>query len=135
MDAIRKVLDKIDALLTTEPARMIGYGAAVIVFLVVEGIGYIRPGLLPQVSFDTALSLAFAAIAFLVVVVENIRRFVYAPQTYIEDLADEYEAGHDSGHQDGHMHERLDAALQAAQPQVQQVPVAPAPEPKPGQPN
>lgn len=132
MDAIRKVLDKIDALLTTEPARMIGYGAAVIVFLVVQAVGIIRPGLLPQVSFDTAVSDAFAAIALLVLVVESIRRFVYAPQTYIEDLADEYEAGHG----EGHLHAGLDALYsQATQPQVQQVPAAPAPETKPGQPN
>lgn len=102
MDNIRKVvsaiLDKADQLLTTEPARLIGYGAAVVIFLAVQGLGYVKPGLLPPLSFEAAIGDAFAAITTLVILVESIRRFVYSPATYIEDLSDESQAAHEAAH-------------------------------------
>ncbi len=80
------ILDRIYQLLTTEPARLIGYGAAVVVFLVAQGLNYVRPGILPVVSFEQSLGLAFSASAMLVVLVESIRRFVYSPATHYADL-------------------------------------------------
>lgn len=95
---IRQLLDKADQLLTTEPARMIGYGSAVIVAIVVRIVGEVRPGLVPQLSFDEAVGLAFTALASVTILVESIRRFVYSPQTYIEDLSDEAAAAHEAAH-------------------------------------
>ena len=90
------LLDKVDVLLTTEPARAIGYGAAVIVFLVVQVLS--SRGVLPAMTFDQSVTLAFSAIASTVIIVESIRRFVYSPMTYIEDIADEAAAAHEAAH-------------------------------------
>ena len=95
---VSAILDKADMFLTTEPARLIGYGAAIVVFLTVQIVGHFKPGVLPQVSFDDAVGMAFAAITTLVILVESIRRFVYAPMTYIEDLSDESAAAHEAAH-------------------------------------
>lgn len=109
---------------------MIGYAAAVIVVLAAQVIGYIKPGLLPAVSFDEAVGLAFTAIASLVIIVESIRRFVFAPQTYIEDLADESQAAHEAAHieEDAQRFiENLRAAqAEAVQPKTQTVTVGSA---------
>ena len=102
MNTLRKValaiLDKMDQLLTSEPARLIGYGAAVVVVLTVKAVEFVKPGLLPQVSFDEAVGMAFTASATVVILVESIRRFVYSPLTYIEDLSDESHAAHEAAH-------------------------------------
>lgn len=123
MDTIRKLLDKVDELLTTEPARMIAYGAAVVVFLVVQIIGHFRPGLLPAVSFDEAVGLTISAVAALVVLVESIRRAVYSPQTFIEELADQAMRSYQAGHVDAHEEEAQAREAEAAQPQKVRVPV------------
>lgn len=109
MSAIRSVLDKVEVLLTTEPARLIGYGAAVVIVIVAQVLGHFRPGLLPEVSFDEAAGAAFLAISLLVVVVESIRHYVYAPQTYIEDLSDENHQGHLEAHAEEEFRRTLDA--------------------------
>lgn len=106
---VSAILAKVDQLLTSEPARLIGYGAAVVVFLVVQGLGIVKPGLLPPLSFEAAIGDAFAAIATLVILVESIRRFVYSPETYIGDLADESQAAHEAAHLEEDMQKWLDA--------------------------
>lgn len=95
---VSSILDKVDTLLTSEPARMIGYGAAVLVYLIVRIVGELKPGLVPQVGFDESVGLAFSAIATLVILVESIRRFVYSPETYISDLSDESQAANEAAH-------------------------------------
>jgi hypothetical protein len=110
---VSALLDKVDLLLTSEPARLIGYGAAVIVYLVARVLadrGYLDV----QLSFDQSIGAAFGAIATLVILVESIRRFVYAPTTYIEDLSDESEAAHELAHMEEDL-ARWKAAAQAAQ--------------------
>ena len=105
------ILDKVDQLLTTEPARLIGYGAAVVLTVTVEVLnarGITRFG--TDLTFDQAIGLAFGAIGFTVTVVESIRRFVYAPMTYIEDLSDTAMAAHE----DAHFEEELSRAITAA---------------------
>ena len=118
MDSIRKaalaILDKVDKLLTTEPARLIGYGAAGVVFIVLKVCEAKGLTLFPQASFDEVLGVAFTAIATTVILVESIRRFVFSPQTYIEDLADESQAAHEAAHLEEDM-QRLIAAAQAQQ--------------------
>lgn len=131
MQNIRKligaILDKADQLLTSEPARMIGYGAAVVVYLAVRVIGELKPGLVPNVGFDEAVGLAFTALASVVILVESIRRFVYSPLTYIEDLSDEAQAAHEAAHIEEDLRRWKEAieARQAAeaQPQTQTVQV------------
>lgn len=95
---VESILDKVDALLTTEPVRLIGYSAAAVVFLAAQLIGHFKPGLLPAVTFDEALGLSAAAVTTLVVLVESFRRFVVSPQTYIENLSDEANAAHEAAH-------------------------------------
>lgn len=94
---VSALLDKVDQLLTSEPARLIGYGAAVVVYLVARVMadrGYISVPL----SFDQSIGAAFGAIATLVILVESIRRFVYSPLTFIESLSDESQAAHEAAH-------------------------------------
>lgn len=125
-----KVLAKMDQLLTTEPARVIGYGAAVVVFLAVQGISYFKPGVLPAVTFDEAIGMAFAAISTLVILIESIRRFVFSPQTYIEDIADESEAAHEAAHIEEEAQRFIEGLraqqAAAAQPQTKTVTVGSA---------
>jgi hypothetical protein len=130
------VLDKVRALLASEPARMIGYGSALVVVAVVWVIGQVRPGLLPPVDFNSALAASFTALAFVTIVVENIRRFVYSPTTYVNDLTEES----NRAHEEAHLEEEITRALQARQEQRDRqqatiVPVAPAPEPNPDRQN
>lgn len=78
------VLDKVRDLLKGEPARAIGYGGAVVVYLVANAFGRI-----PDMSFDQAVTLAVSAVALLAGFVETIRRYVYSPNTVsaiIDDL-------------------------------------------------
>lgn len=86
--AVSAILAKVSKLLETEPARAIGYGAAVVVYLaarVLSERGYVQFNL----SFEDSIIAAAAALTLVAGVVESIRRFVYSPMTYIEDLADE----------------------------------------------
>lgn len=86
------LLDKVSNILRSEPARAIGYGAAVVVFLVARVLGergYVEFNL----SFEESVLAAGAALTVVASVVESIRRFVYSPQTYIEDLADAVAVG------------------------------------------
>lgn len=117
------VLDRVSILLATEPARLIGYGAAVVVFVVAQVLEQFRPGLLPKLTFESAIAITASAIVFLAIVVENIRRFVYSPMTYIEDLSDESQLSHDAAHMEEDLRRmaeeavaRREAELSAAQP-------------------
>lgn len=123
MKLLQTLLYKVDKLLTTEPARVIGYGAAVVVYLVARVLaarGYID---LPM-TFEQSIGAAFAAISTLVIVIESIRRFVYSPQTYIEELSDEWQNGHDAAHAEEDLRQWLDAVrAQHAEEQKQVVSV------------
>lgn len=107
--AVSALLDKVSLLLKSEPARAIGYGAAVVIFLVVRVLnqrGYVQ---FAPMSFEDSIVAATAAITVIGTVVESIRKFVYSPQTYIEDLSDEFASGHNLAH----FEEELHAAMQA----------------------
>lgn len=67
---------RVAGLLTGEPARIIGYGAAVIIWVVARLVGVI-----PDQSPDQALESAVAAIAIVASIVESIRHLVYSPAT------------------------------------------------------
>jgi hypothetical protein len=73
---------KAEALLTEkEPARAIGYGAALVILgvsLVSNALGFTR---IPALDLPTAVGDATLAIGTVVGIVEGIRRFVYSPAT------------------------------------------------------
>lgn len=68
---VNGILDKVSELLAGEPARAIGYGGAVIIYLVAKAVGAI-----PDESPDEALAQAGAAIVVVASFVESIRHFV-----------------------------------------------------------
>lgn len=76
MDQLRALLDKVEGVLSGEPARAIGYGAAVVIYLVAKASGKIA-----DQSFDQAIISAGAGIGVVVGVIETIRRYVYSPAT------------------------------------------------------
>ena len=76
LDTARRVLDASRNLLQGEPLRAIGYGAAVVIFLVSNASGRFA-----DVSFDTAITLATTAVATLIGIIETARRYVYSPAT------------------------------------------------------
>jgi hypothetical protein len=118
--AVTAILDKADSLLTTEPARMIGYGAAVVVFLAAQVISYVKPGLLPPVKFEDALGESAAAVTLLVLLVEAIRSFVYSPATFLasaHEMMDSIVDAYDQGHIEGHQHE-INEPTAAQQPEA-----------------
>jgi hypothetical protein len=70
------ILNKAEALLQGEPARAIGYGAALVIVgvsLVSNALGYTR---IPAIDLPTAVTDATFAIATVVGVIESIRHFV-----------------------------------------------------------
>lgn len=76
LDDLKGLLDKAEESLTGEPARFIGYGAAIVVVavtLVSNALGFTR---LPAVDLPTALVLTGAATATVVTVIERIRSLV-----------------------------------------------------------
>lgn len=75
-DRLRGLLDSARRLLTGEPARVIGYGAAVVIYLVAKALGSI-----PDQSFDVAILSATAGAAVVASVVETIRHYVFSPNT------------------------------------------------------
>lgn len=84
LDAVKTALDKAEVLLTEkEPARAIGYGAALIVFAIAKVSGAI-----PDQSLDESLALGAAAVLSTTAIVESIRRFVYSPATVFDLLAE-----------------------------------------------
>jgi hypothetical protein len=93
------LLTKASELLKGEPARVIGYGGAVIVYLVANFVGAI-----PDMTIDAALINATAAIATIATVIELIRHLVVpvakseaavkvALYTPVPDAADELPFG------------------------------------------
>jgi hypothetical protein len=86
-DRFRSILDSARTLLTGEPARFIGYGAAVVIVGVIaisNALGFTRFG--ENISLSDALIGATAAIATLGGIIETIRRFVYSQNT-VEAIA------------------------------------------------
>ncbi len=76
LDFARNLLDAATRLLQGEPLRAIGYGAAVVVFLVANASGRFA-----DLTFDEALNIALAAVTTLIGIIETARRFVYSPNT------------------------------------------------------
>ena len=73
---ITDILTKAEALLQGEPARAIGYGAALVIVgvsLASNALGFTR---IPEVDLATAVTDATFAIATIVGVIESIRHFV-----------------------------------------------------------
>jgi hypothetical protein len=78
----RDLVDAADRLLQGEPARFIGYGAALVIVGVVavaNQVGVTRFG--ENVDLGTSLGLATAAIVTVTGVIESIRKFVFSPAT------------------------------------------------------
>jgi len=97
------LLDAVLALLQGSPVRVIGYGSAILIFLVAKASGRIA-----DVSFADAVSEATVAITLVVSVVEGIRHFAFSPATA------------------GAMQATIDAlTLQAKLNQIAPVPVVP----------
>lgn len=87
LNAVRSLLDVLGRLLSGEPARLIGYGAAVIVYIVAR-----VSKTLPDVSLDQALIQVAAVIALAASVVETIRHYVYSPAT-VRAILDQIDTG------------------------------------------
>lgn len=110
---VSALLDKVDLLLKGEPARLIMYGAALVVFIVIQVLnarGITRLG--ANLSFDEALGVTAGSLALVVAVTESVRRFVYSPQTYIEDLSDEAHIAHEAAHLEEDLARQVEAAAQ-----------------------
>lgn len=70
------VLDKADSILKGEPARIIGYGAAVVIYLVAKASGHIA-----DQTPEQALVSGVAGVTTLIGVIESIRHFVFSPNS------------------------------------------------------
>lgn len=68
--------DAIEKLLQGETARVIGYGAGVVIYIVAKLFGAI-----PDVPFDQAVIQAGTAAGVLVAIIESIRHYVFSPAT------------------------------------------------------
>lgn len=86
----RTIISKAEDLLQGEPLRVIGYGAAVVIWLVCNASGRFA-----DISFDSALALTVSAAATLTAILETARRFVYSPNTVAVVAAAAYAAGAD----------------------------------------
>lgn len=86
------ILDGFRDILRGEPARVIGYGAAVVIYLVAKAVGTI-----PDQTFEEAMVSTAAAITLVATVIETIRRFVYSPVTVEAEVAEAFEDGVDVG--------------------------------------
>lgn len=76
-DKIKALLDKAVALLADrEPARAIGYGAAVIAYFVAR-----QAVSIPDISFEDAVILTAAYVGVVGGVIETIRKIVWSPNT------------------------------------------------------
>lgn len=82
LNAIEPWLDRIRGLLTSSPARVIGYGAAVVIYLVALAFDRI-----PDMTFEQALVNTTFAITTLVGVIEAIRHYVFSPATVAKMVA------------------------------------------------
>lgn len=67
------ILDSIQSLLVGEPARVIGYGAAVVIYIVAKAT------VLPDQTLDQSLALAAGILVSIGSIIEPIRHFVYSP--------------------------------------------------------
>lgn len=83
MNIVKALLDKANELLKGEPARAVGYGAAVIIYFVARASGSLE-----DVTVEEALVQGAAAIAIAASIVETIRRLVYSPATVEALLAE-----------------------------------------------
>jgi hypothetical protein len=76
MSILNGLLDKAESILQGEPARIIGYGAAVAIYLVAKISGSIA-----DQTPEQALVSAGAGITAVIGVIESIRHFVYSVPT------------------------------------------------------
>ena len=77
MSQISDLLAKVDALLSGEPARFIGYGAAIVIVgavAVANALGFTRLG--ANITLTDALTLVGVVLALLVPAIEAIRHYV-----------------------------------------------------------
>lgn len=74
--SVNSILDKVLSIANGEPARVIGYGGAAIVYLVAKFSGSIE-----DVTPEAALLQVGSALALIVTFVESIRRLVFSPNT------------------------------------------------------
>ena len=96
---VRILLYRVEDLLRGEPARFIGYGAAVVlvgIIAVANQLGVTRFG--TGMSLADALTLSTTAITTLIGVIESIRHFVYAPDTVHSERIDAYFEGAEMEH-------------------------------------
>jgi hypothetical protein len=70
---VRGFLARLGDALSGEPARVIGYGAALIVYFIAN-----MSGRIPDVSFDEAVIRTTAALAIVSAVIESIRKVTYS---------------------------------------------------------
>lgn len=118
-NSVGAILTKVSALLQSEPARLIGYGSAVVIYLVVNYLASKGIGVFVPMTVEESITASVAALAILVGIVESIRKFVYSPLTYIEDLADENKRAHEEAHMEEEMQRALASAIEQAQERVQ----------------
>lgn len=73
---LQQLVEAANRLLQGSPARAIGYGAAVVMYLVALALDRI-----PDMTFDQAVTSAVTAVTILVGIVEAIRHYVFSPAT------------------------------------------------------
>lgn len=87
-ERLQGLLNKVANLLTGEPLRAIGYGAAVVIWLVANASGKFA-----DMSFESAIVLSTTAIGTLSGIIETARKFVYSPNS-VQTIANEaFDAG------------------------------------------
>ena len=112
---ISAILDKVSSLLQSEPARLIGYGSAVVIYFAANYLASKGIGVFVPMTVEESITASVAGLAILVGIVESIRRFVYSPLTYIEDLADETKAAHEQAHAEEEFNRTLRAMVAQAE--------------------
>lgn len=73
---LRGIVDQVEKLLQGETARVIGYGAGIVIYLVAKAVQAI-----PDMPFDQAVLQAGAAATMVISIVEAIRHYVFSPAT------------------------------------------------------
>lgn len=74
--ALPDIFTPLQNLLKGEPARVIGYGAAVAIFIGANVLDAV-----PDMTFDEAIARGASIIVAIGVVIESIRQLVYSPNT------------------------------------------------------
>jgi hypothetical protein len=87
MITLNSVLDSARDLLRGEPARVIGYGSAVVIYIAANLLD-----VLPDVTFDQAIAQGAAVIVTVATVIETIRSLVYSPNSVAAIAAEAIDA-------------------------------------------